>query len=109
MKEYSCDSVYFSATAKLPSDMPSGEMYKAVDIGLVINPKSGLIEDTSITLLTDEARTFIKQLIVGFNINDSPIEDLIEVIRARYFGASQKAICVALKLIHEKYISWQKQ
>ena len=109
MKQYSENSIYLSAYAKLPTDMPSGEMYKAVDIGLIINHDSGEIEDASITLLTDEARTFLKQIIVGHNLNQRSVEPLIEKIKTRYFGASQKAICVALKLIHEKYLVWKKE
>lgn len=103
MKMYNEKSIYISAHAKLPLDMPSAEMYKAVDIGLVINEMTGEIEDTSITLLTDEARNFLKQLIVGYNLNGGSIDPLLEIIKARYLGASQKAICVALKLIFEKY------
>lgn len=88
--------------------MPSGELYKAVDIGLIIDPESGLIEDVSITLLTEESKAFLKQLIVGYNINENAIEPLADKIRQRYFGASQKAVCVALKLIYEKYAGMQK-
>lgn len=108
MKQYSNNSIYLSAHAKLPTDMPSGELYKAVDIGLVIDPDSGLIEDVSITLLTDESKAFLKQLIVGYNIDENAIEPLTEKIRQRYFGASQKAICVALRLIYEKYSGMKK-
>lgn len=108
MKQYSESSIYLSAYAKLPTDMPSGEMYKAVDIGLVINPEIGNIEDVSITLLTDEPKLFLKQIIIGYNLNDKPIEPLIETIKSRYLGASQKAICVALKLVHEKYLAFKK-
>lgn len=109
MNKYSASSIYLSAHAKLPTDMPSGEMYKAVDIGLIINYDSGLIEDASVTLLTDEARFFLKQIIVGHNINENNIESLLEMIKKRYLGASQKAICVALKQIYEKYLIWKKE
>lgn len=108
MEKYSDNSVYLSAFAKLPSDMPSAEMYKAVDIGLVINPLSGEIEDASITLLTDEARSFIKQIILGYNVDKDSIDPLISKIKSRYFGTSQKAICVALKLVYEKYLEYKK-
>lgn len=98
-----------SAHAKLPTDMPSGEMYKAVDIGFIINTSLGEIEDVSITLLTDEARHFLKQIIVGFNLNEGSIEPLLEAVKERYLGLSQKAICVAIKLIYEKYNLWKKE
>lgn len=106
--KYSDKSVYFSAHAKLPSDMPSGEVYKAVDVGLIINSKTGEIEDAAITLLTTEAISFLKQIIVGYNLNENSIDGLTEKIKNRYMGASQKAICVTLKLIYEKYADWKK-
>ncbi|MBR0600632.1 DUF3870 domain-containing protein [Sinanaerobacter chloroacetimidivorans] len=109
MKQYSENSIYLSAYAKLPSEMPSAEMYKALDIGLVINWETGEIEDASITLLTDEARSFLKQIIVGYNIDKNAIEPLLERIKKRYLGASQKAVCVILKLIYEKYINWRQE
>lgn len=108
MKQYSENTLYISAHAKLPSDMPSGEVYKAVDIGLVINPKTGEIEDMSVTLLTNEAVSFLKQIILGYNLNEDTIEPLIEKMRRRYYGGSQKAIGVALRLIYEKYLEWRK-
>lgn len=108
MQKYSDKSIYLSAHAKLPADMPSGEVYKALDIGLVINFKTGEVEDASITLLTIEAISFLKQIIVGYNMNDNTIEPLLEIIKSRYFGASQKAVCVALRLIYEKYEDFKK-
>lgn len=107
MKIYTESSIYLSAHAKLPSDMPSGEVYKSLDIGLIINSKTGEIEDASITLLTIESIDFLKQIIVGHNFNDNTIESLLDKVKRRYFGASQKAVCVALKLIYEKYVEYK--
>ena len=108
MNKYSENSIYLSGYAKLPLEMPSAEMYKALDIGLIINLDSGEIEDASITLLTDEAKGFLKQIIVGYNLEKNTIDPLLDKVRKRYFGASQKAICVVLKLIYEKYLSYKK-
>ncbi len=108
MQKYSDGSIYLSAYAKLPADMPSGEVYKALDIGLVVNYRTGEVEDASVTLLTSEAVNFLKQIIVGYNINDNTIDPLLNKIKSRYFGASQKAVCVALRLIYEKYEDFRK-
>jgi len=109
MTKYSKESIYLSAFAKLPTDMPSGGMYKAVDIGLVINPELEVVEDASITLLTDESVDFLKQIMVGYNLSEDGVDSLLETIKMRYFGTSQKAICVALKLVYEKYSIWKKE
>lgn len=106
--KYSDDSVYFSASSKLPLGIPSGEIYETLNVGLVINKKTGLIEDTSITLLSDGAVRFLEYLIIGFNVHDQEIESLLEKIKGRYFGGSQKAICAAIKLAYERYKSYRE-
>lgn len=100
---YTENSVYFSGSSKLPLSIPSGEIYESLNVGLVINKKTGIIEDISITLLSDGAVRFLKYLVIGFNIHDQGIETLTNIIKARYFGGSQKAFCVAIKLAYEKY------
>lgn len=105
--KYSDDSVYFSASSKLPMGIPSGEVYECLNVGLVINKKTGIIEDTSITLLSDGAVRFLEYLIIGFNLHEQDIEILLNSIRSRYFGSSQKAICVAINLAYERYKSYR--
>lgn len=100
---YTNDSVYFSGSAKLPSTIPSGEIYDFLNIGLVINTKTGIIEDTSITLLSAGAVRFLDYLIIGFNLHEDGINTLINKIETRYFGSTQKSICVAIKQAYEKY------
>jgi len=106
MKQYSENSIYLSAYSKLPAEMPSAEIYKAIDIGLIINTDTGEIEDASVTLLTDEARNFLKQILIGYKLNQDTVDPLIETIKKRYHGASQRAICVTLKLLYEKYVKF---
>ena len=100
---YSKDTVYFSASSKLPLGIPSGEIYESLNIGLVINKKTGVIEGTSITLLSSGAVKFLNHLIIGFNLHDQDIGVLLNEIRTRYFGGAQKAICVAIRQVYEKY------
>lgn len=91
----------------MPSTIPSGEIYQYLNIGLVINDKTGVIEDTSITLLSEGAVRFLEYLIIGFNLKEEGIDILINKIETRYFGWSQKAICVAIKQAYEKYSAFK--
>lgn len=100
---YSEESVYFSASSKLPSSIPSGEVYDSLNIGFVIDKNTGIIEDVSVTLLSTGATRFLMFLIIGFNLHESDPEDLINELRTRYFGGSQKAIIVATKLVIQRY------
>ncbi|QZY55513.1 DUF3870 domain-containing protein [Crassaminicella profunda] len=109
MKEYSTNTVYFISYAKLPMEISAANMHKVVGVGLIINEDTGIIEDTSCTLITEEARKFIKQVIVGYNVHENGIEPLIEKIKKRFHGSSQKAICVAIKGTYEKYMIWKNE
>lgn len=104
---YSPDTVYFIAYARLSQSIPAGKLLDTVGVGLIINQTTGIIEDTSCTLLTDEAKVFLKQIIVGFNVHENPIEDLLEIITNRYHGMSQKAICVAVQSAYDRYMQWK--
>lgn len=106
---YSDETVYFISYAKLPSNIAAAKLLDVVGIGLVINFKTGIIEDTTCTLITDEAKQFLKDIIVGHNIHDEGIDKLIEMISFRFHGLSQKAICVALKSTVERYETWREQ
>lgn len=107
MAAYSEESIYIGASSKLPSGIPSGEVYDSLNIGFVIDKNSGIIEDVSVTLLSPGATRFLMYLIIGFNLHEEDPEILLERIRTRYFGASQKAIIVAAKQVIRKYTEMQ--
>lgn len=105
---YSDNSVYFSASSKLPSSIPSGQVYESLNIGLVIDTKTGVIEDVSVTLLSSGATRFLMYLMVGFNLHERDPEELLHIIKTRYFGASQKAIIVATRAVIQRYMDYKK-
>lgn len=106
---YSRDAVYFISYAKLPSGIAAQKLLDVVGVGLMVNHKTGVIEDVSCTLITDEAKQFLKEIIIGFNLHESPLDDLIESIEFRFHGLSQKAITVALKGTCERYFKWKNE
>lgn len=108
-KIYNDETVYFISYTKLPSSVAASKTMDVVGVGLVINYKTGIIEDVSCTLLTNEAKLFLKSVIVGFNTHEQNIEELISLIMYRFNGISQKAICVATKLAHDRYVTWRKE
>ncbi|WP_432407196.1 DUF3870 domain-containing protein [Wukongibacter sp. M2B1] len=108
-KVYNDDTVYFISYSKLPSTISAAKLVSVVGIGLVIDIKTGLIVDTSCTLITSEAKRFLKDVIVGHNIHEDGVEKLIEKIQSRFHGLSQKAICVAVKGAVERYETWKTE
>ena len=108
-KHYSDDTVYFISYARLSSAIPAGKLMNHVGIGLVINQKTGIIEDISCTLLTEEAKFFLKDIIIDFNLHEENIEVLLKKISNRYHGMSQKSVCVAIHSTYDRYIQWKNK
>lgn len=105
---YGDDTVYFISYARLPSGIAAGKLLEVVGIGLIINQHTGNIEDLSCTLLTNEAKLFLKDIAVGFNLHDQSIDQLLDIVVARYHGLGQKAVCVAINGAYERYIQWKE-
>ncbi|MBP2028450.1 hypothetical protein J2Z35_002253 [Acetoanaerobium pronyense] len=108
MEKYDKTTVYFSSYAKLPGELPSAHYNRNLDIGLIINWETGRIEGLSCTLITQDTKDFLKSIIIGYNVSNG-IEPLIDEIKNRFFGSSQKALCVILKSIYEKYESYLEE
>jgi len=102
-------TVYFISYAKLPNNTSAGALLDYIGLGLYIDYQSGMIEDVAITLLTDEAKLYLKDLMVGFNLHERPLDELVQRIEFHYHGMSQKAIIVVLKAVYERYCHWKKE
>lgn len=106
--KYSKTSVYFSGSSKLPQTNPVVETVDTVNIGLVINYKNGEIEDLASTLISDGATTFLKSVVCEFNLHKRDTEELYELIKTRYNGATQKSILVAIQVAIKRYFTWRE-
>lgn len=106
-KTYDDHTVYIMSYVKIPESTPVGIIYGFVAIGFIINYKTDIIEDSSITFISDEVKRFFKDLTVGFNLKNG-IEELENIVKLRLNVASQKSICVALRDIDKKYQRWKK-
>ncbi len=107
-KNYSDETVYISSYVRLPENIPSALYNGHIDIGLVINYKTGIIEDNGCTLVTKVARNFLNDLIIGYNFYENDgVEPLVDIIKQRFNGASQKCIIAILRDIYKKFIKWK--
>ena len=91
----------------MPGGIAAGKLLEVVGVGLIINKVTGVVEDLSCTLLTEEAKYFLKDLVIGFNVHTQPIDELTALITQRYHGLGQKAVCVATAGAYERYIQWK--
>ena len=107
MDYYNKDIVYFISYAKLPTNTSAGKLLDVVGLGLFINYRTGEIVDIACTLLTNEAKVFLKSILCDYNITTDKVDDIIDEIVFRFHGMSQKAITVALKAVYENYHNWR--
>jgi len=93
--------IFISGYAKLPKGITASELYGVIVVGLLINRNTGEILDAEASLVTDVARTFFKNHLIGENINN--IDFIEKTFRDCYFGSARKAIISALRTCYEKY------
>ncbi len=58
IRNFGEDTVYFVSYAKLPADISATYVHEVVGVGFLINTKTGIIEDTMVTLISDLVKDF---------------------------------------------------
>lgn len=95
------DNVLVTGYAKLPQGITAAELYSIVGVSLILDRNTGEIKDVDCTLVTGVARKFVKEIVLGGNINElEPIE--LEFERS-YLGSAKKALISAIRTCGEKY------
>ncbi|KEK23099.1 DUF3870 domain-containing protein [Bacillus gaemokensis] len=97
---YASNTIYIVGDAKAPQNNPITEKFKSYFVAFVIEKDTGKIVDSDCSATISLTSQFVKYLFLHKNINDS---QLVEEIKSRYFGSSQKALLVALKDAQKKY------
>ena len=94
--------VLISGYAKLPANITSEEVYKTLVVVVRVDLEFGTVVKAECSVVTEVARKFIADMIVGYNLNDGP-EKLIARFDASYYGQAKKAIETSLKMIFAKF------
>lgn len=96
------EKILITGYAKLPQGITATELYSIVGVSLLVERNSGIILDVDCTLVTQVARSFVKDIVIGKNLNDlEPIEYLFE---KNYLGSAKKALISAIRTCNEKYL-----
>lgn len=93
--------IFITGYAKLPQGITATELYTVIAVGMLIDKETGQIHDVDCSLVTDVARRFVKELVVGKNI--LALETIERSFVERYHGSARKALLSAFKIIAEKY------
>lgn len=92
--------------AKSQHNNPITHQYAAFFITFIADSESGDILDVEVSVVLTLTNEFLKQIFVGRSLSEVD-EALMEEIRRRYLGSSQKALQVAYKDAVKKYKAWR--
>lgn len=101
-KIYKDTTVYVLGHGKTSNDNAITSTFKIFFIGFVIDTENDEIVDLECSATIDITKRFVRDLFIGktFAEYDS---GLVEDVKRRYFGTSQKAIIIAYKDALKKY------
>lgn len=105
---YGPSSILITGQARPSKEDVISVVYELFFVSLVVDSETDIILDVTCNTIRDMTKEFIKSLLVGQNLTTG-IDDMVLDIRYRYFGLVQKALIVALKDAHNKYIMIEKK
>lgn len=96
------DKIYVVGFAKTNLDNPITKNYVKFLLAFIINEKTNEILDFEMSSMFKMTNDFVKELFIGKKFIEDEVE-IIESIKKRYLGNSQKSIIVAYKDAIKKY------
>ncbi|SCK02484.1 Uncharacterised protein [uncultured Eubacterium sp.] len=99
---YDENTVYVIGHGKTSCDNAITSRFNIFFIGFVVDTRDDRIVDLECTATIDITNRFVKDIFSGGTLGRYD-EKLIETVKRRYFGSSQKAIITAYKDAVKKY------
>ena len=98
--------IYVVGNARTNLDNPITKNYAKFFLAFVIDEETNKILDFEISSIFEVTNNFVKKLFIGKNFIDDE-EKIVEDIKRRYLGSSQKSIMVAYKDALKKYNNYK--
>ena len=95
------NTVLLSGYAKLPTNITAEMVYEMLAVAVLFDRRSGIILEAEASMVTNIARKFIAELLVGY-LNDGP-DELMEDFETYYHGNAKRALETAIRMIFSKY------
>lgn len=92
--------------ARVQSDNPITHQFSSFFITFIVDSEDGEILDADVSMTLALSRNFVREMFLGKSLANVD-EALLEEIRLRYLGSSQKALQVAYKDGVKKYRAWR--
>lgn len=99
---YEDTTVYVLGHGKTSNDNAITSTFKIFFIGFVIDTKNDKVVDLECSATIDITKRFVRDMFIGKSFAEYDSE-LVETVKRRYFGTSQKAIIIAYKDALKKY------
>lgn len=96
------NEIYVVGNARTNLDNPITKSYAKFFLAFVIDEKTDEILEFEMSSIFEVTNNFVKKLFIGRNFIEDE-EKIIEDIKKRYLGSSQKSIIVAYKDAMKKY------
>lgn len=95
------NTVLVTAYSPAPMGTAMYEMYRYAGLILEIDINNDIIVDAEATLVTNLAKEFFKNLLVGYDLKKG--DELVEIIRKKYWAPSTEAFTACLKVAIRRY------
>lgn len=95
-------TMFIAGHARLPQGMAAQNVFDTLTITAEVDINYGVIIEASCTLVTDQGRNFIGELLKGFSLNEGVAEATAN-IQNYYKGKASKTLVAALKDLEQHY------
>ncbi len=102
--DYSPDTVFITGQARPAKEDAISLVHGVFYLGLIVNRKTGRIEDAQCNTILPMTDRFVHSLIVGKRLGED-MEELEKIIRSRYFALTQRALLASLKDARNQYLN----
>lgn len=96
------NTVLLAGYAKLPANITAETVYNTLVLVVCFDRRTGIVQDAEASVVTRLANNFIRELLVGYDLNRGP-DELLELFEQAYHGNAKRAIETALRIVFTKY------
>ena len=101
-------TILLTGYAPAPKGTVMQEKQRLFGVVLEVDLLTHRIVGADVPGVTDLSRDFFRRVVVGYDLSNG-IEQLCEMVRARYWTASTDSLVACLKLIGQRYEEGQKR
>ena len=100
------NTVLVTAYATAPKGTAFYKQFEYMGVVLEVDKERNIIVNASVTLMTDTAKNYVQQLLIGENLLED-IDRLIVDIETQYLTVTQHALISALKKARQRYLDYK--